>query len=490
MTQKRGLRFIPELEVAFLKSAIECGDNFRTKLALQALCKLFWHGGKLLPQSTNGLENTVLGALSRGNADEKVRRWSLSALAQFGRPEPCWSPVMQAVQNHPHEQQVLSAGIAAAFKLKPALAEMELTRLQFVSPEILAISALQVVKPDKLKALLPKIDVNNASIGTLKLALILVGLNKAPDNLFDPRHANRALVRDLCGHDDDLTSQYAVWATAENPHLSAKDLGIAADTVESRNPDVRSYIYRLYASDREVSALRHEIITVGSADQERRARLGCAIGLRDSWYDGLEDLTLDWLGSEPDDDIRRSLLDHIVRQSDHCDAYQTWSAELYQPRGSNEVERSVMKAAAVQLPISRVFNQIDANNYMGTLFSSGGGQMKGDIKIHIGTAGNVAVAGVGNAEIRGNANVRVPLSPGLLMEISTLLRTAPIVEADREAGLKAVEEVEANATPEKVTGLLGILQRCQTALEAINGAAEHAMSLAGKIALLSAGLGA
>jgi hypothetical protein len=127
---------------------------------------------------------------------------------------------------------------------------------------------------------------------------------------------------------------------------------------------------------------------------------------------------------------------------------------------------------------------------MGTLFFSGGGQMKSDININIGTAGNVAVAGVGNAEIGGNANVRVPLPPGLLVEISTLLKTAPILEVDREAGLKAVEEVQASATPEKVTGLLGILQRCKTALEATNGAAEHAMSLAGKIALLSAGLGA
>ena len=159
-----GQLFIPPLEAAFLKAAIESGSNGRAKRALQTLWKHYWGGARLLPKDQNGLENTILGALSRSNSDEKVRRWSLSALAQLGRPKVSWDAVISSLQRHQAEPQVVSAGIAAAFKLKPAQAYAELIKMDIVSPQFLAISALQTTGSEKLDVEKPLINIDEADV--------------------------------------------------------------------------------------------------------------------------------------------------------------------------------------------------------------------------------------------------------------------------------------------------------------------------------------
>jgi hypothetical protein len=68
--------------------------------------------------------------------------------------------------------------------------------------------------------------VENASPDLLKLALVVVGLDRAPQNMVHPRHDNSQLVRALGVHHDNVVSQYSIWAITENQSLGLKDLGV------------------------------------------------------------------------------------------------------------------------------------------------------------------------------------------------------------------------------------------------------------------------
>lgn len=348
---------IQPAQAAFLKFEIECGQPTRVKIALQLLCKTYRQGGRLSPRDIYGVENAVLGALWSGRSDEKVRRWSLSALSQFGRAQSCWTAVTHALSAHHEEPQVVSSSIAALFKLDPIKAFKHLDGKGF-DPEILVLSALQT--QDQLPGKLTNVSINADLAGstTLKLALVLVGLNRCPAHLFHPRFDNREMVKALGRHHDPLVSQYSAWATAENPNLSAADLGINLTDIEDHPANVRAYIYRLFAAEKIFSSLSHEILIRGRYDHSVDARMGSAIGLRDTYYEGLHDLVLPWFYEEDDYQVRATLLDHIVRQADKCEIYETHALDIFVAEAKDEVLRNRMQATAAGFPIQLEFRRI------------------------------------------------------------------------------------------------------------------------------------
>jgi hypothetical protein len=142
----------------------------------------------------------------------------------------------------------------------------------------------------------------------LKLGLIVVGLDRAPANLFHPRHSNPEIVKVLGSHHDSVVSQYTVWAIAENDSLGLSDLGIPISSIETRPPNVRSWMFQLIAMSPATAKANLEYIELGAGDPHPEARLGLAAGLRETFYDGIEPLVLDWFYSESDQKSRRACL--------------------------------------------------------------------------------------------------------------------------------------------------------------------------------------
>ncbi|MFN8684258.1 hypothetical protein ACDP63_24615 [Paracoccus sp. P2] len=495
MAGVRGTRLIPSLEAAYLKAAIESGKNERAKRALQALCKMYWNGARLQAKDRNGLENTVLGALTRGNSSEKVRRWSLTSLAQFGKANVSWEAVLASLKKHQTEPQVVSAAIAAAFKLKPQDAHTELLAMDFVSAEILALSALQSVPSDVLSSGIPVIEVDQADATTLKLALVLVGLGRAPENLFHPAYINGDLVRALGSHHEPLVCQYSIWATAENPTLSVKDLGIDPRSVESRPPNVRSYVYRLFAAERSYSELQHLLIEVGSRDSDPEARMGCAIGLRDTWYDGIEPIVCDWLLSEEEQEIQRYLLDHLVRQAPKSTSYASLTIELFENFQNDTEARQVMMIAASGGPLFRDLKLIELKEDQGFLYSKGQsmGTTNNNITINNhGSMGQTSISGSGSAASDGKVQAQVQAGvPEIIRSIRELLVDMPKQQTiDQELAVE-LEQAEADPSPGRLQRLVALLERLKGGLEAAGDSLEAATALGGKIALLAlaAGIG-
>jgi hypothetical protein len=479
------------LEVAFLKSEIERQDNNRVKRALQSLCKSLRHNIRVSPQDINGLETSILGALIRGTSDEKVRRWALSALSLCGRPSSCLEAVTQVLKTRTDEPQVMSAAIAALFKMKPQDAQDKIKSLDIISPEIAYLSALQTLPQASLKGSVSPINFENSDNLTLKLSLLLVGMNKAPDNLFHAKYTNPEIVRELEKNGDTIVSQYSVWAAAENPNLGAKDVDLDLSRLTNRNSNERSYIYRLYASEKEYSPTQHEVILVGKSDEDTDARMGCAIGLRDTYYEGIESLVMDWYFNEADEETRHFLIDHTVRNTDKSDQYHSWAKELYDEFESDRAVLNRMKSQSVTLPIYTHFKKIDAQRETGFLFPEGTNTVTNYNFNNTQFQGQTSVGG-GKAENSGHQDIgsqsqdNRAIITKTIREAQRAISDAPLNSTLKTETLAALEKAEQSPDVSNIEKAAKLLEKCGDALGSVEGMAKKVTALGGyATALLS-----
>ncbi|WP_139812052.1 hypothetical protein [Ensifer aridi] len=476
---------VSTVEANFLKSEIECGIPARAKRALQTVCHFYRNGGTILPAELNAFENSILGALNSGASDEKVRRWSLSALSNLGRLKTCWTAILDTIARHSEEPQVVSAAIAALFKLDLNNAQAVIATQTILPPELVTLSALQTRPPTEVDTKSLRIDIENADPTTLKLALVLVGLNKSPEHIFHPRFTNPQIVKVLGSHHEPLVSQYSAWATAESPVLSASDLGIDLKTLDSQPDNVRSYVYRLYGAERTYSTVQHELIAIGSKDTSVEARLGLAIGLRDTWYNGLDTITLDWHYEETDEEVRDFVLDHIVAQAEQSSGYRTSAIEIYQASAADMRKRQRMEAASFQTELRKEFRRMAHQEEEG-LFGNGGTQVtNNNTFINNGTVNQATQSGDINNSQNAFSFGQVEQARTLLGQVRHELDIIHVTPATEDAK-KAI--VRAQETPNKDTlgAAVGALKKVQEGLSSVAGTAETAVKIAGILTPLAA----
>ena len=166
-----------------------------------------------------------------------------------------------------------------------------------------ALAALQHVDHQNLDTSSFPVNIETASPDQLKLALVVVGLDRAPAHLFHPRHDNPAIVEVFGRHDDHIVSQYSVWAITENANLGFGDLGIDIKLIERQPANVRSWVYQLIGMSPDDAVENWEYLVHGMGDVDSEARLGAAVGIKDTFIDGLEPLVLDWFPAEPDNEV-------------------------------------------------------------------------------------------------------------------------------------------------------------------------------------------
>lgn len=478
---------IGSLEAAYLSGEIGCGVSARAKRALQTLSRHYWRGGRLSSKDINRTENAILGALSSGLYDEKVWRWALSAISRIGREQVCWTAVKNAMILYPDQPQVVSAAIAALFKMNPDQALPLLSANNALTPQVLTLSALQTV--DQKKVVLPAIEINieKADAAVLKLALVLVGLDRCPDGILHPRFPNREIVKALGKHHEPLVSQYSAWATAENPHLSAQDLGIDVRYMDDLPENVRGYIYRLYAAEGTYSDIQHEIIQQSSQDPSTEARLGGAIGLRDTYYDGLDEVASEWYLQEEDDDVRSYVLDHIVRQSEKSLAYHRLAKDVFSSKEDGFSTRQRMEVAAAGTSLYKEFKLIQHQEDEG-LFSEGRFVVNNTFNNFGNIQGQVSQSG--DSKIDGDQTNQSILGKrdkirGLLADSKNALLELPIAAPLKIELKDSISLLEEKPDSDNVGRLVKILQQAQKGVAAVAGTAEAAAKLAGIIASLS-----
>lgn len=486
----RRRRMLNSFQASFLKSEIESGNTTRSKQALQQLCKMFRSGVALQQDDRISMEIAILGVLSSAASDEKIRRWALSALTYVGRKEVSRNAVLRALSDYPDEPQVLAAAIATLFKFDGSAAHKVISNQGTCTPEMVTLSALQTTDPKHLDLSQIKVNIDTAEAVSLKLALLLVGLNRSPENIFDPRHSNSAIVKVLGKHHEPIVSQYSVWAAAENPFLGASNIGIDLKDLDGHEPNVRSYVYRLFAEESTVSPQRHEIIVQGSKDSDIEARLGLAIGLRDSFYDGLAGVTVDWFHEEDDQQIAAYLLDHIIAQAEKVATYEKIALEHYEFAAGDLKKRFRMEAAAAGTKIYGDFKRKSLQQEAGLLGLMGGSVTNNN---NFFNHGNIqgAVSQSGNAMNSGQ--MQAALTQGqiqkawkLLDDVAAEIDAVPLSDEIRGEVRQKIEHAKGQTDRETLGAVVGVLEKAESGLKAVSGMADHAIKIGTLILGLSA----
>lgn len=476
-------------EAGYLKSVIESGSAIRKKQALQQLCKVFRGGFVLRQEDRTVMENTILGVLSSSASDEKIRRWALSALTYVGRKEVSRNAVLRALADYPNEPQVLAAAIATLFKFDGNAAQKLITHHGTCTAEMITLSALQTTDPRNLELSNLKVDIETAEPIPLKLALVLVGLDRAPSNIFDPRHSNAEIVKILGTHHEPIISQYSVWAAAENPHLGAADIGIELKDLEGQEPNVRSYVYRLFAEESTQSSQRHGIIVQGSKDGDNEARLGLAIGLRDSFYDGLEGVTIDWFHDEDDQEIGAYILDHIIAQADRVPTYEKIALEQYELAADNSKKRFRMEASAAGKRIYSDFKRKSIEQDAGLFGLMGGNVTNNNSFINNGTVQG-AVSQSGQAQNYGQmhsglTDCQIQEARTLLDEVVAGTNEMPLSDAIKGEIRQAIAQAKQQTDKETLSVVVGALEKAEKGLKAVTGMVDHVFKVGALILKLS-----
>ena len=315
-------------------------DPRRQKTALQDLSRLYRTGYKLAPEIAPRIEQQTVGLISMSRYP-KVVRWGLNTLARLGTKDSAAS-IELAIKRYDSEPEIVAAGVSALARLRMGKLS-DIAALRGVRPEVQMLAAMQTVSPEQLAWRGLQVDITNADPEILKLALIVVGLDRDVQHLLHPRHENGVIIRDLGQHDDAIVRQYAVWAVIENKRLTLDHLGIDFERVADQPWNVQSKLLQLGASTLPDLRQRHELIIQGTDLPSVDAREGLAKGLANTYYDGLETVTLDWFETDRNDRVRLLLAEHFARQSDRVPSYYDKALELAE--GSESLRERVLLGA-------------------------------------------------------------------------------------------------------------------------------------------------
>jgi len=312
----------------FIHFEIEGYDPTRQKKALQLLAKVIRAGNVIRAVDRLRLEKSIVGLL-HSSSDEKVIRWCLNCLALFGTRDLSEHAVLLALDDHQHQTEIVAAGIAALSNFTSG--ELPDTKLiKGISPEIKTLAALQNCPPDLIDFRDVKIDLDKADPEILKLALIVVGLDRAYPNIFHPKHPNEAFVKELGQHDDSIVVQYSVWSAIANPNFSTKDVGVDPADLEILPDNVQSKYLQLIAQKERDLNLRQDLIGRGCLLPSVTAREGLAQGILYGYYEGLEEVTVDWYDQEKSDAVKRRLAEHFSRHSMSSSVYYNKVQEIFE----------------------------------------------------------------------------------------------------------------------------------------------------------------
>lgn len=455
---------LDKLAVEYIKSQLESGQAVRTKRALQELCKLYRRGLRIRPEQLTGIEQTVVGLLSTQSENEKIRRWALNTIARVGREQFCLAAVTDTLKKFDTDPQTLAAAIAAIYKMSRNASDI-LKSLKFSDEKLVALAGLQHVDATKLNLSRLTVDIEKSTADHLKLALIVVGLNRAPFNLFHPRHNNAQIVKQLGKHSDNIVSQYSVWAIVENNSLSLSDLGMDIKLIEQQPPNVRSWLFQLIAMSTTQDTIAYiDYISLGSKDPESEARMGLAVGLENTFFDGIDELVLEWFFSEPETEVRQHLLDHIIKQSDRHSTYESMAINLYEKEPSDSRSRQRMEVSAVGTSLFSKFRRIsyDGSN---DLFRHGGNMSNTTININ-GNIQGAAVAVGGNASNSGTASNYFDSATinAIQSELSMAERQVQVLENNEALKRQALEYIKAaqeNPASDNLSKVIKVLKRIE-----------------------------
>jgi len=226
---------VSDQQAAYLQLLIADRDADSRKHALETIAKLYRTGGRF--KNPERILPHIIFLCK--DEHEKVRRWAFNTLALVGTKKEVPS-LIEALSREASNPDVLAAVIVAL----SSLANEEETRSILFRADLplegFALLAAAQQNPAFAQELTKtRVDIDSASVSDLRLATLLLGLRKAPENMLSERHLNRDVIGDLNFYPDELVSQYSVWAAYEDPGMDLSSLRIKPKDLFDFHPGIR-----------------------------------------------------------------------------------------------------------------------------------------------------------------------------------------------------------------------------------------------------------
>jgi nucleoside phosphorylase len=341
--------FLTAQEEIYIEHLLLNQDAANREYGLERLCKHYRAERRL--RKVPRFIIILLGLLH--DPAPSVKRWALNTIALVGSKAQI-AAVGQALSANRDDPDVFAAGVAAAASLLNGDEARTFFRSSDIPLEGGALyAAAQQSANFKKELRLARVDIDTAEAKDLRLVGLLIGLGKAPEHFFSLSHRNRDVIGALNFHDDRLVAQYSVWATYENPKLSLRDLKISLNDIDAHRPNIRKYVYRLIASDPKSAVKHFERVVQGSQDGDPVVREGLAAELRDIYFDGLDDVILNWFIVEENEATRHALLEHMAGNMERAPSYKNALFDSYVRANPNSLLRARIETAAQKTQLYR-----------------------------------------------------------------------------------------------------------------------------------------
>ena len=460
--------FIGQQEANYIHLLLGHPEPKGKEAALERLCA-HYRGGRRL-RDPHGICQTLTGLLY--HADPSVRRWTFNTIALVGNKAQNLDATIDALERNRSDDDIFGAGMAALLALtgeKDAEARLRSIGVELDGAVLLA--AAQQAHSYSERLAVRRVNPDRASASELRLAAILIGLNKAPEHLFTIGHDNAAVIGSLNGHDDKQVAQYAAWAVWEHPYLDISHLGFPPSRLRDQPADVRKYGFRLLTAD-DATAERHlDLIAEATFDEDRKAREGLAVGLVNAYVSGLEEITLEWFAREHDPSIKDAILDHFVAHADRSAVYEDSAREAYRKAATGSILRAKLEARAEGKPIFREFKKIEFQATSLDLFGSDAG-MLGTVTVN--KTINVQAQNIGviadTSTVKGGINQS---ATNYVEQAETLLQTLleMLEKADADAKVKEGRRLASEARAKPTRGMVEKVLAWMTTVKVASGLA-------------------
>lgn len=461
-----------EEERYLLAQLSQAEDRVAVK-ALQWLCERcregFWFA------ETTKIRASIRLCLHRSHPNAK--RWAVNALTEIG-PGKDVSPILGLVALTDDDPDLLAAIVAAIFSSKSEEEAVDLLAAHNVGMEglvLIAASQHSVVQKAELVRTMVPLETSDAA--NLRAAIVMAGLRKAPEHLFDRRHPNAIALSQLNKHDVASVSKYSIWGISQLK-LGFSSLLLPESDIESSPPEVRKWVYRLLISDPPAMAKRLDMLGSIQRDPSPEVREESAIELRDNFAPGLERYVSDWFFKEEHRQARLLLLDHMAAQSTFAERYEEIVVEFYKRASPKSDERIRLEAAAAGTQLYAKLRKIDIEEEKGVLFAMNDNDSEkktaGDVynvtqHIQANQIGAVSGGPITGETIAAVAHVENGDTKDILTAVLAIIEKIEDAAVRKEAE-KAVKEVAESPSPSKWRKVLGLLKGVQTGAIAVGGA--------------------
>ncbi|WP_432770780.1 MAG: hypothetical protein HEQ22_08640 [Sphingopyxis sp.] len=414
---------------------------------------------------------------------QNAKRWAVNGLSELGYSSDVDAALALAPQAN-EDPDLMAAIVGAVYASRPEDEASALLEQAGIPPTGLSlIASARFSHSQKTKLVQTLIPLEASNSAELRAAIVLAGTDHAPQHMFHRKFTNAISLGQLNQHDVPSVSKYSIWA------ITQLDLGFSCLTlpiadIEGCAPEVRKWMFRLLFRDATSLQKHLEMIDVARKDGSREVREEAAIGLRETFVNGIENRVIEWFFREDHDETKNALLDHMAAHCSQSEQYKSIVLDFYRSSGFKSDARNRIEAASIKTDLYRELRMIEMEDEQGRLFANDNfGKGSTMVNNNQNFIGNQIGAVTGSGDINTDTLSAVAQTDEATRQIlQKVLQILPrLSEEDQGVGMLLVKEIAENPGKSTWQKFLGFLSGAKKTIDATGGFAGSIDGLVGEI---------